>query len=232
MTTATRTRGPRPGGAAGAGPAQRPPQTAPAPLAPRGRRRPGLVALGVALTALGALAAVWLLTSVGERTPVLTLARDVPAGTVITQADLARTQVAVDPGVATVAAADAATVVGMVAAGDLVAGSVLAPGQLTATAPPGEGEVLVALAVRATQLPAGGLAAGDRLLVVDTPQQGSDPSSVPPATLAATVVRLGPPDVNGVSVLDVTTSEGDGPAMAARSATGRFALVLLPAGAR
>ncbi len=231
MTTATRTRAPRARDAADRS-AQRPPRTAPPPLAPRGRRRPGLVALGVALTALGALATVWLVTSVGDRAAVLTLARDVPAGTVITQSDLARTQVAVDPAVATVPADAAATFVGMVAAGDLVAGSLLAPGQLTPTAPPGEGEVLVALAVKATQLPAGGLAAGDRLLVVDTPQQGSDPSSTPPATLPATVVRIGPPDVNGVSVLDVTTGEGDGPALAVRAATGRFALVLLPDGGR
>lgn len=188
------------------------------------------MALGVALTALGALATVWLVTSVGDRAAVLILARDVPAGAVLTSEDLARTDIAVDPGVATVPAEDAGSVVGLVAAGDLVAGSLLAEGQLVPAGPPGAGEVLVALAVKATQLPAGGLSAGDRVLVVDTPQSGGDPSTVAPATLAATVVRVGPADVNGVSVLDVTTGEVDGPALAVRSATGRFALVLLPSG--
>jgi hypothetical protein len=71
--------------------------------------------------------------------------------------------------------------------------------------------------------------AGDRLLVVDTPPVGSDAGTAP-ASLPVTVVRLGAPDVNGVAVLDVTTTDGDGPAVAVRSATGRFALVLLPAG--
>lgn len=228
MTT-TRTSPPPAGGArAGAPAASR--GAAPPVLPPRGRRRPGLLALAVALTAAGALAATWLVASAGDRTPVLVLARDVPAGAVVTQADVRVSDVAVDPGVATVPADQAASVVGMVAAGDLAAGSLLAPGQVTPTAPPGVGEVLIPLAVKATQLPAGGVAAGDDLLVVDTPPADADPATFTPTSLPVRVVRLGPPDPSGVSVLDVVTEEGNGPAVAVRSASGRFALVLLPAG--
>ena len=134
--------------------------------------------------------------------------------------------VAVDPGVSTVSAADATSLVGQVAAADLVAGSLLAPGQVTAAAPPGPDEVLVPLPVSAERLPASGLSAGDRLLVVDTPAVAADPPSTAPESIEATVARLGAPDLNGVSVIDVVVAEADGPALAARAATGRFALVL------
>lgn len=224
MTTTTRTPAPAPGrqAAGSRGPA-------PAVVAPRGRRRPGMVALGVVLTALGALAATWLVTSAGDRTTVLALARDVPAGTVLAEGDLVRTAAALDPAVAVVPAADAASVAGQVAAVDLSAGALLAPDHLTPVAPPAAGEVLVPLAVKPAQLPAAGLVAGDRLLVVDTPTADADLATLVPGTIEVTVVRLGPPDVNGAAVLDVVTDAGNGSALAVRSATGRFALVLLPA---
>ena len=195
-------------------------------VSPKGRRRPGLITAGVALAMLGALVAVWLVTSAGDRTDVVMLARDVPYGATLTSDDLVLTAVAVDPAVATVSADDAASLVGQVAATDLVAGSLLAPGQVTASAPPGPDEVLVPLPVSAERLPASGLTAGDRLLVVDTPSAAADPPSTTPESFAATVVRLGAPDLNGVSVIDVVVAKTDGPALAARAATGRFALVL------
>lgn len=201
-------------------------------VTPKGRRRPGLITAGVALAMLGALVAVWLVTSAGDRTDVLMLARDVPYGAPLTSADLLLTAVAVDPAVSTVSAADAASVVGQVAAADLVAGSLLAPGQVTASSPPGPDEVLVPLPVGAERLPASGLTAGDRLLVVDTPASAADPPRDATESFAATVVRLGAPDLNGVSVLDVVVAEVDGPALAARAATGRFALVLQSHGER
>src|SRR5665648_701078 len=185
-------------------------------VTPKGRRRPALITAGVALAMLGALVAVWLVTSAGDRADVVMLARDVPYGASLTSADLALTAVAVD----------AASLVGQVAAADLVAGSLLAPGQVTASAPPGPGEVLVPLPVSTERLPASGLTAGDRLLVVDTPAAAADPPSDAPASFAVTVVRLGSPDLNSVSVIDVVVAEADGPGLAARAATGRFALVL------
>jgi hypothetical protein len=195
-------------------------------VAPKGRRRPGLITAGVALAMLGALVAVWLVTSAGDRTDVVMLARDVPYGSTLTSADLALTAAAVDPAVATVPADHAGALVGQVAAADLVAGSLLAPAQVSAAAPPGPGEVLVPLPVSTERLPASELAAGDRLLVVDAPAVAADPPKVAPASFKVTVVRLGSPDLNGLSVIDVVVAEADGPALAARAATGRFALVL------
>ena len=74
-----------------------------APLRPpRPRRRPGLLALGVALVAVGALAAAWLVSTSSSRVAVLVAARDVPYGAVLTDADLSSVEVAGTSGVAVI----------------------------------------------------------------------------------------------------------------------------------
>ena len=172
--------------------------TAPRLAPPRTRRRPAFVALGIALVAAGALVAVWLVNTAGQRVPVLVAARDIPFGTTLTQS--------------------------------IMQGSLLSRSEVTAAGPPAAGQVLVGVAVPAARMPAGGLTAGDRVLVVTTPAADADPPSGPPDSVAATVVRVGAADLNGVTVVDVTTAAGDGPALAARAATGRIAIVLEPRG--
>ena len=227
MATATNGSTPTTRVAAAAG-ASRPMPVAPRVAAPKGRRRPLMLALGLALVAVGALTSVWLVSTASQRVAVLVLARDVPYGSPITAADLTTTDVSVDPNVATVPASELDTVVGSVAATSLSAGSLLSRAQFTAAAPPAAGQVLVGVAIPATRMPAGGLAPGDRVLVVDTPAAEADPSAVAPATIPARVVRVGGMDVNGVTVVDVTVATGDGPALAARAATGRIAVVVQP----
>lgn len=201
---------------------------APPLRATRARRRPALLALGVALVALGALVTMWLVSSTGQRTSVLVMARDVAYGAPVTDADLSSVEVSLDPSVSMLPATERARVVGMTAATALTAGSLLSPSQLSITIPPGAGQVLVGVAVPATRMPAGGLAAGDGILIVDTPAADADPPAGVPASITATVVRIGAADLNGVSVVDVTVAPGDGPALAARSATGRIAIVVQP----
>lgn len=208
----------------------RPLPTAPRAAVPRGRRRPALLALGVLLVVLGVLSGAWLINSAGDRVSVVAVARPVPFGEVINAEDLSRAEVSVDPAVDTVPAEDLGQVVGLVAATNLTAGSLLTRAAVTDVAPPATGQVLVALALPATRMPAGSLQAGDKVLVVDTPPADADPPTLPPSTIPATVVRLAKPDLNGVTVVDVTVTSSDGPALAARSATGRIAVVLTPRG--
>lgn len=193
------------------------------------RRRRGLMAGGIMLTALGGLLVAWLISAAGNRTDVVVMARDVAYGQTITADDLTLTAVAVDDLVDTTPADKLASVVGQVAAVDLVAGALLSGSQVTADTPPGDGQVLVPMPVATERLPAGGLHAGDRLLVVDAPSAGSDPLPTAPATFKVTVVRVGEPDLNDVRVLDVVADEAEGPGLATRAASGRFALVLLDA---
>lgn len=207
----------------------RPALRAPIVVPPKGRRRPSLIVAGVALATLGALVAVWLVASAGQRTGVVVLARDVPYGAVLTAEDVRVAQVSLEPEVGSVAADAMETVVGQVAAVDLVAGAVLAPGQVTTAGPPGAGEVVVPLPLPPARVPARGLVPGDRLLVVDTPPEQAEPPTGEPASFEVIVAAVGPADLNGVVVVDVVAATGDGPALAARAATGRFALVVQPA---
>ena len=89
---------------------------APVVVAPRGRRRPGLIVAGVALAMVGALFAVWLVASAGQRTGVVVVARDVPYGATLTAQDLTVAEVSLDPSVQAIASDDATTLVGQVAA--------------------------------------------------------------------------------------------------------------------
>lgn len=211
--------------ASGSGPTK---QIPPRAAVPKPRRRPALLAMGVSLTAVGVLAGVWLVNQAGNRASVLSVRQAVAYGSVISADDLATVQVSHDPGLAVIPASQLSQVVGKIATTQLAPGSLLTESELADVAPPAAGQVLVALAVPPSRLPAGSLQPGDRILVVDTPAPGADPPTLPPATFAATVVRLGEPDVNGVTVVDVTVATADGPALAARSATGRIALVLQP----
>jgi hypothetical protein len=87
---------------------------------------------------------------------------------------------------------------------------------------------MVGVAVSSGRMPTERLSAGDVVLVVETPANDGESPTDLPRTVRATVVRAGEPDVNGMTVVDVTVDDGDGPALAALSATGRIALVLEP----
>ncbi|MCL3862055.1 SAF domain-containing protein [Actinotalea sp. K2] len=200
----------------------------------RQRRRAGLIAAAVLLALLGAMAATTIGARLSDRQDVLVLARDVPFGAPITADDVTVTSVAVEPEIDVITAGSLGDVVGSVAAGDLRAGGLISSGMLRETAPPETGQVLVPIAVPAKRLPAGGLVAGSRLEVVDTPTsrataEGGAPPTTPRA-FTVEVVRLGEPDVNGVSMLDVVVEQGDGRGLAALVATEQFALVLLAEG--
>lgn len=206
-------------GPAHAGPAG---STAPAIRRLPGRRRPWLVALGLMLAAIGALVTVWMVGAAGQRQEVLALRNDVPYGNSLSAEDIVVVRVSMDPGVHSIPASSARSVIGMVAAADLMGGALLTPGQLEPQGDPRPGWVLVPLALPSSRLPAGGLRAGDRILVVD-------PESPSTGQTEARVVRIGPEGLNGVSVLDVTTLVQHGPTLAAAAAQGRVSVVLTAA---
>ena len=202
----------------------------PMPVSPavRGRRRPWLAAFGIALSVLGALAGFWMVNAAGDRVPVLALASDVEFGATIGDRDLRVVDVAVDAGLDTVSADRLDSVVGLTAATSLTAGALLSDGALTAVAPPPQGDLLLGVAVPAGRMPTSQLLPGDSVLVVETPANESEPLTTPPRTFRVSLVRVAEPDLNGVTVLDVTLDAGDGPSLAALSATGRVAVVVEP----
>ena len=202
-------------------------------LAPvRGRRRPWLLGLGALLAALGALTVVWLVGAAGQRQEVLAVRSDVAYGQVVTADDITIARVSVDPGVAVLAGAERSAVVGQVAMTRLTPGMLLTEGMLEPAGEPGPGRVLVPIAVPSERMPAGGLRAGDRILAVDSEDAAAADGGVgvAAAPIPATVVRVGPVDINGVTVIDVTTASTAGPALAVAAANGHVALVVEPSG--
>ena len=201
-------------------------------LAPvRGRRRPWLLGLGAFLAAVGSLTVVWLVGAAGERQEVLAVRADVAYGEVVTADDITIARVSVDPGIAVLPGADRDSVVGQVATTRLAPGMLLTEGMVEPDGEPGPGRVLVPIAVPAERMPAGGLRAGDRILAVDSEAAGPDAgASVAAAPTAATVVRVGPADINGVTVVDVTTTAAAGPRLAVAAANGHVALIVEPTG--
>jgi hypothetical protein len=192
------------------------------------RRRPAMVALGVALVGVGILGGAALFQHVNHQVPVLVLRSDVPAGSVLTAADLSTVPVAAGPGVQLVPARQEGQVVGLVAATDLRSGALLAAADLTTSVPPVAGQVLVPVALKPSQLPASGLSGGDHVVVVWAPGASASAASqaTPGRNFAGEVEAVSPPDQDDYDVVDLLVPATDGTALAKEAATGNIALVV------
>ncbi len=196
---------------------------------PRRRRRPALLALAVAMVVLGALGAAYLATSLGQTSPVIALAREVPWGQTITAADLVEARIALDPALKPIPYGDRDQVIGLVAATTLAPGSLLTRDALTDQRLPAAGQHLVGVGVSAVQLPTTALRPGDGVLLVPV-AAGSAPAgdqAGAPGVVDATVVRAGTPGTDGLRVVDVLVDAADGPDVAARAAAGLIAIVVV-----
>lgn len=197
----------------------------------RGRSVPHLV-LGLLLVLACTGGFILILLESGQRQPVLALARAVAVGDVLTMHDLRRVDIAVDRGVAVVAADHAAAVVGRPMGTSLSAGSLLTPDAVGGAAVPTDGQAIAALALKPGQVPAE-VAPGARVSVVlassqedtvpDPPQDGT----VWPAVV--TSVTTSPHDQ--ATVVSVQLTEAAARQVAAVP-TGRLTIVMLSTGDR
>jgi Flp pilus assembly protein CpaB len=195
-----------------------------------GRRRWRLLA-GALVVAASAAGFVGFNTAAAGTTPVLVVARAVPAGQPVTAADLRVVEVRAAAGVEVVPQAGAGGVLGRPAAVPLVPGSLLSPGQIGPPALPPPGEVAIAVPV---PLPPAGLAAGSRVRVLVTPAGGGAAAGagtgggvvlLTPAE-SATVAQVGQVDATGVRVVTLLLAAGVGEQVAAAAAAGRVSLVV------
>lgn len=195
------------------------------------QRRWSAVALCAVLAVLCGLGAAAAVTSAGDRTRVLAVARDVPAGQVLTDGDLAVAEVSADAALSPVAASERTAMVGRRTAVDLRKGGLLTLGQLSAGSGLGDNMQQVGVQVKRGQAPAGTLAAGDKVLAVTTPAQGEQPDTktqARPSTVSAVVVSVSRPDATGTVVVNLAVAPADGPQLATRASLGRIALVREP----
>jgi hypothetical protein len=195
----------------------------PGPLAPVPRhRRRSMLALGVVLAGLGALAGAWVFTSFSHRVSVLEVTRNIAPGMQITAADLAPVTISAGGGAKSIPARQEGQVTGLTAAVGLRAGTLLVPAA---------GQQLVPVALKSDQLPASGLTPGEQVLVVPTPGaagQQASAQSVLAQPAPATVYRVAGPDQNGNVVVDLLVTAGQGPPVAKQASTGQIALVVNP----
>ncbi|GAA4757596.1 hypothetical protein GCM10023328_46840 [Modestobacter marinus] len=200
--------------------------TATAVAAPKLRRRTGLIALGIALVALGSIGAAYLTTVVGNTTAVIAVGQDVERGSVIEAQDLTVAQINSDPALQTVPQSQLDSLIGQRAAVDLAAGSVLTPSSTTTEVIPAQGQSLVGVSLTPAQLPGQPLLTGDEVRVIATPRDQEDVPATAPASYTATVVGVRTLDDLGQVVVDVTVPAATAGPLAAQVATGRIALVL------
>ena len=226
----TTTLPPLPGAATGPVPAP--------PRAPRARRRsPAVLALAVALVAAGGLGGAVLYNATGQRSAVIALAHNVPAGQSITSADLVVAHISLDPALQPVGAASLDNVVGMRATANLMQGQFLTISDITRSPLVQSGQQVVGLPAKDTQLPAAALQPSNQIMIVATGSGGSGGSggggSVLPAAgtqIAATVVTVGAADNDGTIVVDVAVPASQASQLAVLAASGGFSVVFAPVG--
>lgn len=144
------------------------------------RRRWGRIGAGAATAVLGAWLFTALYLSAGDRADVVVMARDVDRLEVIGRSDLRVVRLSQDADVDWVDAARIDEFVGRVAGVDLVAGSLLSPGQVL---PAGselldDGEAVIGVLVGPGDSPTRSLRRGAPVLVVVRPPAGSEAEPV------------------------------------------------------
>jgi hypothetical protein len=196
------------------------------------RRRPGMIALAVALIGAGILASAALYQRANHQVPVLLVTAAVPAGSVLTSADVGTTTVAAGPRLQVIPVRQLNQVVGLVAAVTLRPGTLLASSELTTSLPPVKGQVVVSIALKPQSMPASGLAPGDHVLVTGTPGYQGQPESSsfapvfsqPVAGLVEAVDTV--PDQDGFDVVDLQVPAASGAALAQQDSTGQIELII------
>ncbi|MFG2878779.1 SAF domain-containing protein [Streptomyces sp. NPDC048337] len=194
------------------------------------QRRYAAAALSTVLAVAAALGAAAAVSSVGDRTKVLAIANDVPAGQPLTDADVIVAEVSADAALTPMPATDRASVVGKRPAVDLRKGSLLVAAQLQPGTGLGDDKQQVGVQVKRGQAPAGSLVPGDKVLAVTVPGQGEQPTGkdgaeAPPTSVKAVVVSVSRPDASGAVVVNLAVASSDGPLLATRASSGRVALV-------
>jgi hypothetical protein len=160
---------------------------------------------------------------------VLSAARDIPAGHVVTAADLTSVQVA--GAVTAVGANHVSEVVGHTAAVEILPRTPVQLAMLATGSPLTGSQALVGLAEAPGQIPSSGLTPGDRVAVLQLPQKTAAASSVSTPVLAtATVydVRANPAVAGGV-LLTVLAPKAQAYPITAASDAGLVALVKVSA---
>lgn len=193
----------------------------------KAQRRPRLLALSVALMAAGALGGGYLITGLSNTQQVLALRETISRGEKITAESLVIANVGSDPALHPVLASDADSVLDQYAATDLPVGSLLTTDAVSRAPVPAPGSSIVGVALKAEQMPSHPLTPGDQVRLVTIPgEQAAEPTTGEPTTVSAVIQSTTTVMDTTTVVVNVTVPRAQAPALAARAAAGRVALVL------
>ncbi|WP_130513022.1 SAF domain-containing protein [Krasilnikovia cinnamomea] len=196
------------------------------------------MALGGLLVIVCVLGYAWGAVRLGDRLPVIAVARPVAAGQAFTAADLRQVSAAQDPGLQLIPAEQAQQVIGRTAVVPLVPGTLLTPSLVGEAAFPPAGKVAASLALKPGQYPQG-LATGARVAVYVSATGTGDDGQAPANTKAAgspvqlQAVVLGVDlagDGQGATVITLLLDASDGPRLAAAPAGGVVLMQTAPGG--
>lgn len=210
-----------------------PSRTTRAPVVlPTREKRPGYVALAIVLIVGLAALGAFFYSKAGQKTPVVVVVRDVPAGHRIERSDLSTVDVA--GAVTAVGGSHLDAVLGQTATVELLPNTLLQRSMLTAAGPLGPGLSMVGVELKPGQLPANGLSDGARVQVLQLPDKttGSLPTAgsagsapVVLAAMATVYASTQDPSQTGGTLLTLIVPSSDAAAIAAASSAGVVALV-------
>lgn len=194
------------------------------PLSTLNRPR-GYLALAVALIVGFAALGFWFYGRAAAKVPVLVAATTIPAGHVITTADVTTEPVA--GGITAVSADHLSDVVGHPAAVEILSHTPVQLAMVATGSPLPAADVLVGLAAAPGQIPSSGLIPGDLVEVLRLPAKTSSASSVSsPVLTSATVFDVRPdPAVEGATLLTLEVPRAAAYSVSAAGDAGLVALV-------
>jgi hypothetical protein len=194
-----------------------------------------MLILGVLVVLIGGVVAFSAGRMLTTKSLMLAVARPVPLGATITDADLTTAHVTSDPHLSPIPASQRSQIVGLVAQVALSPGQLLTRSQVGTATGFSPGQMIVALALKDGQFPARGLSPGQTVLVVETPATTTGSTTADVGTLGrtvtATVAEMGSTNPSTqITVIDLRVDADDGPTVARLASTGAVAVILLPAG--
>lgn len=195
----------------------------------RSRRSWRYTAGAIAAIVAGGLLAVAVYTQVQQTVTVFTVSGTVQRGATFTARDLATITVTPGQRIDGYTSGQAAQIIGKIAAVTLPAGSLITRSAVVDRLPIDDGHAVVGVAVKASQMPATGLEAGDQVVI--TPIAGQtgmvESKESAPVDVAATVVDAPVADpTTGLVVVDVSVTSPEASDVAGRAAAGQVAIYL------
>ncbi len=176
-----------------------------------------------------------LVLQANDTVEVLTVVRDIPAGAVIGQEDLAIADLG-GTGVSAIPASAAAQVIGQTATTNISRGTLLAAPMLARDPVPADGELAVGLALKSGAMPVDELTAGSTVRVFRVPSGSGNQETTAAAVQdpimvdQAQVLSVQPDETSGQWLVTLVVDAEYAAELAQGAATNTISLAILPVG--